>query len=379
MARKFLYFVAFCIVAALVGAIGFQMFKNELAAIALVPSTEFTPTEPLEVNAYQDPGLWYSRPGIGVRDPARWQPAYAEGAERPASIDQEDIPPFAVFFVHPTSYLSRDNWNAPLGDEDAERLARIYLRGLASPFNKATEIWAPRYRQATLGAFLTDKPEGQEAFDTAYRDVEQAFSYFIESIDDDLPVVLAGHSQGSLHTISLLHKRVAGTALEQRIAAAYVIGWPISETHDLPSMGLPACTSPDQSRCIQSWASYAEPADPSQVQAYYRRSIGLNGEPRGDSPILCTNPLTGMRGGEAPASANLGTLVPEDDLTNGELVPDAIPARCDPRGILLIGDPPDLGQYVLPGNDYHVYDIPMFWANVQADVIRRVTGMGAEN
>ena len=379
MARKFLYFVAFCIVAVLVGAIGFQMFKNELAAIALVPSTEFTPTEPLELNAYQDPALWYSRPGIGVSDPARWQPAYAESAEAPSAVDQDDIPAFAVFFVHPTSYLSRDSWNAPLGDEDAERLARIYLRGLASPFNKATEIWAPRYRQATLGAFLTDKPEGQEAFDTAYRDVEQAFSYFIESIDDDLPVVLAGHSQGSLHTISLLHKRVSGTPLEQRIAAAYVIGWPISETHDLPSMGLPACTSPDQSGCIQSWASYAEPADPSQVQAYYRRSIGLNGEARGDSPILCTNPLTGMRGGEAPASANLGTLVPEDDLTNGELVPGAIPARCDPRGILLIGDPPELGQYVLPGNDYHVYDIPMFWANVQADVVRRVTNMGAEN
>lgn len=379
MARKFLYFVAFCIVAVLVGAIGFQMFKNELAAIALVPSTEFTPTEPLELNAYQDPALWYSRPGIGVSDPARWQPAYAEGAEAPSAVDQDDIPAFAVFFVHPTSYLSRDSWNAPLGDEDAERLARIYLRGLASPFNKATEIWAPRYRQATLGAFLTDKPEGQEAFDTAYRDVEQAFSYFIESIDEELPVVLAGHSQGSLHTISLLHKRVAGTPLEQRIAAAYVVGWPISESHDLPSMGLPACTSPDQSGCIQSWASYAEPADPSQVQAYYRRSIGLNGEARGDSPILCTNPLTGMRGGEAPASANLGTLVPEDDLTNGELVPGAIPARCDPRGILLIGDPPELGQYVLPGNDYHVYDIPMFWANVQADVVRRVTNMGAEN
>jgi hypothetical protein len=88
--------------------------------------------------------------------------------------------------------------------------------------------------------------------------------------------------------------------------------------------------------------------------------------------VLCTNPLTGTRGGTAPASANLGTLVPETDLTDGALVADAVPARCDPRGILLIGDPPDLGRYVLPGNDYHVYDIPLFWANLQADVKRRV-------
>ena len=77
MARKFLYFIAFCIVVALIGRIGWEMFKEDLAAIALVPSAEFTPTEALEENAYQDPALWYSRPGIGESNPARWQPAYA--------------------------------------------------------------------------------------------------------------------------------------------------------------------------------------------------------------------------------------------------------------------------------------------------------------
>ncbi len=40
----------------------------------------------------------------------------------------------------------------------------------------------------------------------------------------------------------------------------------------------------------------------------------------------------------------------------------AVAARCDERGLLLIGDPPELGPYVLPGNNYHVYDIPLFWA-----------------
>jgi len=28
--------------------------------------------------------------------------------------------------------------------------------------------------------------------------------------------------------------------------------------------------------------------------------------------------------------------------------------------------------YVLPGNNYHVYDITLFWANVRADVLRRL-------
>ena len=88
--------------------------------------------------------------------------------------------------------------------------------------------------------------------------------------------------------------------------------------------------------------------------------------------ILCTNPLTGGIGGTAPADANLGTLVPNDTLDNGELVRGAVPARCEAPGLLLIGDPPEMGSAVLPGNNYHVYDIPLFWANLRADVARRV-------
>jgi hypothetical protein len=37
----------------------------------------------------------------------------------------------------------------------------------------------------------------------------------------------------------------------------------------------------------------------------------------------------------------------------------------------LIGDGPDLGPYVLPGKNYHVYDYSLFWANVREDVARR--------
>jgi hypothetical protein len=39
--------------------------------------------------------------------------------------------------------------------------------------------------------------------------------------------------------------------------------------------------------------------------------------------------------------------------------------------LLLVGPPPTVWQFVLPGNAYHVYDIPLFWANLRADVTRR--------
>ncbi|WP_379922009.1 DUF3089 domain-containing protein [Erythrobacter sp. R86502] len=373
MARKFLYFVAFCIVLVIAGGILLALFPQQLTRFVTVPTVAFAPVEPLDPNAYEDPGLWYSRPGIGVNDPSRWQPAYASDRgilPTPAEPAQR----FAVFFVHPTSFINRSQWNAPLeggGDAEAERIARIYLRGMASPFNSASEIWAPRYRQATMGAFLTDQPEGRQAIDAAYADVREAFRYFLTSVAPDTPIVLAGHSQGALHLKRLIAEEVKGSAVAARLVAAYVIGWPVSVDHDLPVMGLPPCAVPAQTGCVISWSSFAEPADPAHVLEAYGRTAALDGMPAGNSMILCTNPLTGVVGGSAPATANLGTLVPEDSMQQGELVPDLVPARCDDRGLLLIGPPPEMGSYVLPGNNYHVYDLPLFWANTKADVMRR--------
>lgn len=378
MAKKFLYVVAAIIVLVIAGLLALRIWAQELTALALVPSGEFTRQQPMAQNAYADPAMWFAHPDL-AQDIARWQPDYA--GERPnLSTPAKPAPPrFAVFFIHPTSYLDRSNWNAPLGDEEAERVARIYVRGMASPFNQASEIWAPRYRQATMGAFLTDKPEGQQALDLAYEDVETAFEQFVQSIGPDTPIVLAGHSQGALHLMRLLREKAANEPLAGRIAAAYVIGWPVSVAHDLPALGMPACKAADQPACVMSWSSYAEPADPSAVLETYAASSGFDGKLRGKSAILCTNPLTGGAEPAAAADRNLGTLKPKGDLTDGELLPRAVPARCDERGLLLIGDPPEMGRYVLPGNNYHVYDIPLFWANLQADVARRVEAWAARD
>src|SRR3546814_12352871 len=82
------------------------------------------------------------------------------------------------------------------------------------------QIWAPRYRQATFGAFLTGKKEAQMALSAAYRDVAAAFDYFL-SQNEGRPLILAAHSQGSLHLIRLLHEKVAGTPLaSQKIGRA---------------------------------------------------------------------------------------------------------------------------------------------------------------
>jgi hypothetical protein len=335
----------------------------QLMRSAMVPSARFEAEPALAGNAYDQRGMWLARPDI-AGNPALWTPAGYTPTTHPQA---------AVFFIHPTSYFNRTHWNAPLDDAEANARAALFLRGQASAFNGVATIWAPRYRQATFGAFLTDSQPALDARALAYRDVLAAFDAFLKQIGPDQPIILAGHSQGALHLTRLLHDRIAGTPLARRIVAAYVVGWPVSKTADLPALGLPECTRPDQAGCILSWQTFAEPADPSLIFDAFDATTGYTGAPRKGTAIVCTNPLTGTPGDGAPASANLGTLYPAADLRTATIAAGRVPATCEGRGILSIGAPPDLvGSYVLPGNNYHVFDYSLFWANIRADAARRL-------
>lgn len=364
MARKFLYLLAFLIVLVILAGIAWALFGKQIARIAFVPSTAFIEQRAMAPNVYADKTMWYARPDI-PNNPAEWRPEGYVETRQPRNA--------AVFFIHPTSYLDRAAWNAPLDDAASRDLARTFIRGQASVFNGIGEVWAPRYRQATFGSFLTTQAEAQKAIDAAYRDVALAFGQFVASIPADRPIILAGHSQGALHLTRLLRERVAGQPIARRIVAAYVVGWPVSVAHDLPALGLPACTRADQTGCLLSWQSYAEPADTSMVADAYAATTGVDGKLRGNSAMLCTNPITGTTNGIAPAAQNAGTLIPSDDLKSATLAARRVSARCDASGFLLIGPPPkDIKNYILPGNNFHVLDYSLFWSNLRDDARRRV-------
>ena len=361
MARKFIYIVAVLIVLGVAAQLAYQFYGKQLLALASVPTGQFETLPAQPADAYRDAKMWLARPDI-PGNPALWTPpGYKPGA----------APEAAVFFVHPTSFLARTHWNAPLDDKEANDRAALFLRAQASAFNEVGAVWAPRYRQATFGAFLTTQDNAAKALDLAYRDVAAAFDAFVAQAGDR-PIILAGHSQGSLHLLRLLREKVAGKPIAKRIVAAYVVGWPVSRTVDLPTLGLPECKAGDQAGCLLSWQSFAEPADPSLVLDAYNASSNTDGRPRKGTLMVCTNPLTGTPDAIAPAAANQGTLFPAANLGSATIEPGRVPARCDPRGLLLIGDPPSLGGYVLPGNNYHVYDYSLFWANVRADAGRRL-------
>lgn len=369
LARRFLWIIAIVVFAVIGAAVAYRLFGRQLLAAALVPSVTFADSRVAGAPDYATLAGWDANPAL-TTDAARWTPASFAAAPHPH---------VAVFYVTPTAYLGRDRWTMPFDDAATNIRLSLYLRTQASVFNGVGAVWAPKYRQASFGAFLTAKPDAARALDLAYGDVVRAFDAFLAAAPQDAPIVLAGHSQGSLHLLRLLKEHIAGTPVAKRIVAVYAIGWPVSLTADLPALGLPACASAEAMGCVLSWQSFAESADYTGIRAAFDRTPGLTGARRTGTPLLCTNPLLGFASPLAvPAARNIGSLVPGAGGTSATIVAGGIGAKCRPAGYLSIGAPPArFDEYVLPGNNYHVYDYMLFWADVRADVERRASAFAA--
>jgi hypothetical protein len=134
-----------------------------------------------------------------------------------SAIDEASAPA-DVFFIHPTSYLKNDVWNAAYDLHGA--YDEPILLGQLSAFNGCCRLYAPRYRQASLVA----QGKSPAAVQLAYADVARAFRYYIDHENHGRPFIIASHSQGSRLAVELLQSEILGSPLQQRLVAAYVIG-----------------------------------------------------------------------------------------------------------------------------------------------------------
>jgi hypothetical protein len=360
-ARRFLMVIVFMTLLVVAGSFAVYQWGGRVLLQQAVPKGHFQAPATTGPD-YSQSQSWIARPDLDD-DPSRWVPA---GVTSPSTRKA------AVFYIHPTTYLTTAAWNAPLEPGgDTEFRTRLFVQSQASAFNGAGRVWAPRYRQAAYGAFLLKSDDAQKALELAYGDVARAFDQFVREAGDR-PIVLAGHSQGALHLERLLRERVAGKPIAKRVVAAYVVGWPISTVSDLTALGLPACASPEQSGCILSWMTFADPPNPDFIFHEWGKTTGFNGGPRRREDTLCVNPISGAKDAAAAPQENPGTLIPTADMTNAVLQPGVVGAHCAKGLLILDGMAPQLGSYVLPGNNYHVYDYALFWGAVRRDAERRL-------
>lgn len=360
-AHRFLKLVTILTLVAVAAALLLFQFGGTVLRQSFTPSGNFEKPSGDSGPDYSLASAWIARPEM-QRNASSWLP---DGAGKGLSPGEA-----AIFYIHPTTYLRGDRWNAPLYDPDSGKRGELFVQTQASAFNTAGRVWAPRYRQAAYGAFLLTNRDSAKALDLAFSDLKNAFDLFLAEAPPGSPIILAGHSQGALHLVRLIRERKAQMA--GRLVAAYAVGWPIDVAADLPALGIGPCRTEKDFACLLSWMSFADPPNPDLILNDWAKALGLNGTKRNRDRVLCVNPISGRIGNSAPPSDNPGTLVPNADFTTATLVQGIVGASCD-KGLLVIdGKVPPLGPYVLPGNNYHVYDYALFWGAVRRDSQRRL-------
>lgn len=291
-----------------------------------------------------------------------------------------------VFFVHPTGYTSNKSWNAPWDDPEAAKQTSTMMRNVASVFNAASKVYAPRYRQCTLYAILDNETQsGIQAINLAYSDVERAFEYYLEFYNDGRPFILAGHSQGSLHAFRLLQEKIIGTPLADRLVSAYIIGYAVPES--IP--GIEPSRNELDTGTVIGWNTYTKSGNYDFFTKY--AVIWLDGSYQKISSrsLVQTNPLSWkLHGITVSKEKNLGSLPASE--TN-EKLPELVPrvTGADTTGPVLIITKPQIdgfsGSKQAPSflnanfGDYHIYDYSLFYENIRKNVVDRVNAFKDKN
>lgn len=339
------------------------MFRTYLSLNS--PDEPFNPEHASAAPDYADVTNWAALPGTD--DPADLIP---EGL---AVTDIQGDAPADVFFIHPTGYLGGESWTSSMDpDSAAEQNTRWMMAYQASAYNGCCNVYAPRYREATIFTYMGSSEQREEVLKFAYGDVERAFDYFISHFNEGRPFIIASHSQGSHHAKRLLKNRIDGTALHERMVAAYTIGSVVIEFPDEYFAGMSdiaPCESATDTGCVIHWDTAAE------------GSAGVERE----KGSLCTNPLSWAVNNERV----------EADMNEGA-VPIRVPYNTsgEPTGAVFDGlDSPIEGQtwaqcregtlYVedqaggpfdgvgMDGN-YHGLDYALFYMNIRNNAIKRV-------
>lgn len=330
------------------------------------PDEPFSATEHPPTPDYASQTYWASRPEK-ADNADRPMPGVQDG-QRDAQID--------VFFVHPTTYFSDDFWNSPVLDVDAAKgVDDQVLLNQASVFNGTARVFAPRYRQATFGAFTTEVlAERSKALDFAYQDVKAAFEYYLGHDNHGRPFFIGSHSQGSQHAVRLIYDFIVGKPLQNRMIAAYIVGTPVSErVLDSTWKGVPLCDMPTATGCIVNYNTIARGANRTRFfDKSYTWLPGRGLTRNSGAGLLCVNPVSFRTDNvRTPPAAHRGAWRFGTDKT----APDAnfLAAQCVDGLLEVELENRDYDVLLGRWGDYHLMDYSLFYVDLRNNIDLRAT------
>ena len=289
-----------------------------------------------EPGPYADEALWLCKPGI-VQDRCLELDqtityVYEDGNRAVFQHEPVVDAPFDCFYVYPTVDLREEPGNTLDLTDDTLMLRPLYNQ--AARFTELCNVYAPKYRQMTIGSYGVEDAFESEYFALGYADIEEAFDqYLLEHPARNF--VLMGHSQGSHVLLRLLENRFENdAALRSRLISALVVGptgaldVPAGELVGGTFQNLPLCNHATDTACIVAFDSAAAGGE----------------RPAPSSPRPCVNPS--VLAGEPGIAANTiyndeeGIPFPEGVETNWIGYPGLYSMSCEADGFLGIDTAP---------------------------------------
>lgn len=388
--KKFLKTSAKVVGVLLVLVIAVVLFRDQLISARLGPPDQFEMAGLPDRPDYNDLASWASHPGIA--DTADLTLTGAPAAPDVAAID--------VFYVHPTTYFGPGEWNSSMDlAENAAQTLETVLAGHGTIFNDCCRFYAPRYREAHIAVFTkpTDaqelaKENSFKALELAYRDVEAAFDVFLANRNPARPFILAGHSQGALHVFRLMEMRVDGTPLEEKMVAAYPIGfWFSADKLKRGPKSIGLCETEDATGCFVTYDTFGDAGPGRDVSGTITHWYKTGWEWTSGDKTLCVNPISWRADtvrsekidhkGAMPLATTfrpLDLLLNRNNGVSYDMLAAPLPgltwAQCDASGTLYIESQSD--NVFAGGIDelqlYHSYDWQLFYMDIKVNVENRI-------
>ncbi|MBR3630203.1 MAG: DUF3089 domain-containing protein [Oscillospiraceae bacterium] len=287
------------------------------------------------------------------------QTKYADTANWAYFADGEDKP-VDVFLVAPTTGVGKGT-NSSTEDPEYRDALLGTLNMERGIYEETGRLYAPYYNQATMTVYSMPEEERIPYHKIAYRDVSEAFSWYLENENNGRPIILAGFSQGADMCYRLLEEYFDDASLRQQLVAVYAIGWSCTRemTGQYPQI-VPA-TAEDDLGVVITFDCEAPEINDTLVIPEGGWSYAIN-------PLNWKTDST-----PADASLNDGACFVGFD----GVITNEVPALCgcyiDPeRGSLKVPelDPAAYPALVpgMPDGAYHVYDYLFFYRDLQENV-----------
>ena len=239
---------------------------NLPAGSASTATPPFNPFAGYSSQTYSKDSMWLCRPGLAhdhCFDNIDATEVLPDNSLRVVPRAPAADPSFDCFYIYPTVNLSP----APGNDINFSdvRLKLDPLLSQAAPFTRLCRVFAPLYRQVTIGTFGASN--AQQFLDIAYGDVLDAFKHYMGQFNNGRPFVLMGHSQGSMMLTRLMREEFDNSPLRQRFIVALLIGdsglyAPPGQVVGGTFQNIPLCTQDTQTGCIIGYNSFAQEAPP---------------------------------------------------------------------------------------------------------------------